>query len=99
MRKQKRNKGKQQQTQKAHTVRFPHVGLVTFPPSRESKTPFCAYFGPNGETCSEGTELEMVFTLPSTPPVTYFACPLHYDAVYQKVQAFLVRLATLSQQV
>jgi hypothetical protein len=99
MSKPKRSKGQQQQKQKAHMVCFPHVGLVRLAPSRESKTPFCAYYGPNGETCSEGTELEMVFTLPSTPPVTYFACPLHYDAVYQKVQAFLVRLATLSQQV
>jgi hypothetical protein len=99
MRKQKRNKDKQQQKKKRYTVRFPSVGLVTFPPSRRSPTPFCAYYGPNGETCTEVTGLEEVFTLPSMPPVKYFACPLHYGAVYQMVQAFLARLGTLSKGV
>ncbi|HJT58229.1 MAG TPA: hypothetical protein VJ761_17120 [Ktedonobacteraceae bacterium] len=93
----KRNKGRHQQ--KTHTVHFPHVGLVTFPPSRASKTPFYAYYGPNEETCPELTGLEEVFTLPCIPPVKYFACPLHYGAVYQMVQRFLARLATFSEDV
>jgi hypothetical protein len=99
MSKSKRNKGQRPQEQKAHTIRFPHVGLVRLAPSRESKTPFCAYYGPNGETCSEGTEIEVVFTLPCKPAVQYMACPLHYDEVYQKVQAFLARLGTFSKRV
>jgi len=72
---------------------------VQLSPSRESETPFCAYYGPDGETCAGTTGLETVFMLPSTPAVKYMACPLHYDAVYQMGQAFLARLATLSKRV
>jgi hypothetical protein len=97
MNKQKRNKSKHQQKKKRYTVHLPHVGAVTFAPSRQSMTPFCAYYGPNGETCTEVTELKGVFTLPSTPPVKYFACPLHYQAVYQMVQGFLAKLGTFSK--
>ena len=99
MRKQKRNKGKQQPTQQAHVVRFPRVGYVRLPPSRESTTPFCCYYGPHGETCSETTRLAMVWRMPSNPPVMYFACPLHAEVVYHMVQAFLARLEKLSKQV
>jgi hypothetical protein len=96
---QKRNKGKRQQKKKTYTVRFPHVGKVTLAPSRRSTTPFCSYYGSNGETCSEVTELKEVFTLPTIPPVKYFACPLHYGAVQQMVQGFLARLGTFSKDV
>ncbi|HZO73468.1 MAG TPA: hypothetical protein VFB60_14810 [Ktedonobacteraceae bacterium] len=94
MGKQKRNKSRS----KRYTVHLPHMGLVTFPPSRRSSTPFCAYYGPKGETCSQVTELEMVFILPSIPPVKYMACPLHYDAVDQVVQRFIARMEHLAQQ-
>src|SRR5258708_31484545 len=99
MSKQKRSKGKRQQTQKAHTVRFSHVGWVQLAPARESKTPFCAYYGPNGETCAVVRGLERVFTLPSSPPVTYCACPLHYAEVHQKLQVFLASLGPCSRRV
>lgn len=84
---------------KKYTVHFLHVGLVTFPPSRRSSTPFCAYYGPKGEICSRKTELEIVFILPSIPPVKYMACPLHYEAVNQVVQRFLARMEHLAKQI
>ena len=101
MNKKKRNRGKpqHQQAMRTHTVRFPRVGFVQLAPSRESTTPFCAYYGPKGEMCSNTTGLETVFTLPSSPPVKYMACPLHYDAVYQMVQTFLTNLEHLSKRV
>jgi hypothetical protein len=95
----KRNKSKHQQRQKAHIVHFPGVGLVQLAPGRESKTPFCSYYGSHGETCSITTGLAIVWRMPSKPPVEYFACPLHYDAVYQMVQTFLSKLEKRSKHV
>ncbi len=83
---------------KKYTVYFPRVGLVTFSSSRKSSTPFCAYYGPDGETCPQVTELKTVFVLPSVPPVKYMACPLHYDAVDQAVQRFLARMEQRAKQ-
>lgn len=92
MSRHRRKKGEHQQKKKKHTVYFPQVGLVILPPSRESPTPFCAYYGPDGQTCSEERGLQEVSTLPCRPPITFLACPLHYEAVHQMVQAFLARL-------
>jgi hypothetical protein len=89
MQKQKRGQRRQ--------VHIPRVGVVQLAPSRESYTPFCAYYGPGGETCSQTTGLVTVWTLPGPPTCAYMACPLHYEAVYQQVQAFLARLINGSQ--
>lgn len=75
------------------------VGVIRFAPARESEYPFCAYHRPDGEICTETTTLVVVGTLPSHPPITYMACPLHYDDVYQRVQAFLIALTPHSQQI
>jgi hypothetical protein len=92
MRKQKRNMRKQHQKKKTHTVLVRGVGFVKLAPSRESHTPFCAYYGEGGETCSNTTGLKIVGTLPTVPPVRYMACPVHYDHVRQAMQGFLMVL-------
>jgi hypothetical protein len=74
-------------------VRLPRVGIVQLAPARASRTPFCAYYGPAGETCSQTTGLKMVWRLPGPPTCIYMACPRHYEEVHQMVQAFLARLA------
>lgn len=101
MSKQKRNRGKpaDRLSKKTHTISVPRVGAVELSPSRASTTPFCAYYGPHGETCSNTIGLKMVATLPGIPAYQYMACPLHYDAVYQMVQAFLADLENLSKHV
>lgn len=66
--------------------------MVELAPSRTSTTPFCAYYGPQGQTCSATTDLRLVGTLPGTPVYHYLACPLHYEAVSQLLQAFLADL-------
>jgi hypothetical protein len=73
-------------------VRLGRVGVVQLAPARERCTPFCAYYGPAGETCASTTDLKTVWTLPGPPKYRYMACPLHYEAVYRQVQAFLARL-------
>jgi hypothetical protein len=90
--------GKQhkQQPQKKRRTVVMAAGLVTLCPARESEQPFCAYYGPHGETCSSVAMLEIAGTLPSLPPVIYMACPLHYDEVHREVQRFLATLARLS---
>ncbi len=88
---------KQQQIKKRRTVVMAEVGLVTLCPARESEQPFCAYYGPHGETCSSVNLLEIAGTLPSLPPIIYMACPLHYDEIHREVQQFLARLAQLSR--
>ena len=88
---------KQQQIKKRRTVAMPLVGLVTLCPSRESEQPFCAYYGPNGETCACTTLLAVAGTLPSMPPVVYMACPLHYDEIHQTVERFLAALAHIAR--
>ena len=80
-------------------MHIPSVGPVQLAPARESVTPFCAYYGPRGETCSSTTGLRVVGTLPATPPVKYMACPLHYEAVDQILQRFLSSLEQLSRLV
>ncbi len=95
MSKHKRNKGNNQQ-QKRHTVHIPHIGTVTLAPSRESMKEFCAYYGPNGETCDETENLTTVRLLSGTPPIQYMACPLHFTDVERTVQRFLADLQALS---
>jgi hypothetical protein len=87
-RRQKYGQGRQE--------RIPRVRMVQLAPSRASLTPFCAYYGPAGETCASTTGLVTVLTLPGPPVYVYMACPRHYEAVQQMVQAFLARLAHMS---
>lgn len=96
-RNRKRNKRSQQRI-RTHSTYFPRVGVVQLAPSRESVTPFCAYYGPEGETCVTTTGLKTVFTLPSSLPYAYMACPLHYDAVSDMVQRFLASLRTFARR-
>lgn len=77
---------------KGHSLYVPRVGLVQLAPSRASTMPFCAYYGPRGQTCSNTTSLEIVGTLPGFPAYHYMACPLHFEAVSQMLQAFLADL-------
>jgi hypothetical protein len=70
-------------------ARLARVRVVQLAPARESRTPFCAYYGLAGETCAHTTDLKMVWRLPGPPTCIYMACPLHYEAVSQQVQAFL----------
>jgi hypothetical protein len=92
------HKQKQKYGQRAQ-VRLPRVGVVQLAPARESRKPFCAYYGPRGETCPRTTDLKMVLMLPGPMAYTYMACPLHYEAVYQRVQIFLAGLVNRSQQI
>jgi hypothetical protein len=85
--------------QQGRQARLPRVGVVQLAPARESRTPFCAYYGPKGEICFNTAGLKMVLTLPGLTAYTYMACPEHYEAVSQRVQAFLARLANCSRQV
>lgn len=87
----KRRKRQQTYSIREHTVNIPQVGFVTLLASRESNKPFCAWYGPNGETCSSTTMLAIVATLAGIPPVGYMACPLHFDEVRQSKERFLVR--------
>jgi hypothetical protein len=80
-------------------VRLARVRVVQLAPARESRTPFCAYYGPAGETCSQTTGLKVVWRLPGPPTYMYMACPLHYVAVQQMVLAFLARLVNGSQEI
>ena len=80
MGKRKRSK----QTAVRHKVYLPSTdSVITFgPTTRENTTkPFCAYYGPNGETCPVTKGLAVVLSLPSIPPVMVMACPLHYGNV------------------
>lgn len=72
MSKQKRNRGKpaDRLSKKTHTISVPRVGAVELSPSRASTTPFCAYYGPHGETCSNTIGLKMVATLPVFQPIS-----------------------------
>jgi hypothetical protein len=92
----KKQERKRQKRKKGLRIRMRCLGLVELAPSRKSMTPFCAYYGPNGETCSE---TRMLTTVWSMPPHTYMACLLHYDAVQQQVQRFLTDLEQLARQV
>src|SRR2546430_8363693 len=83
---------------RGRTVHMPRVGMVHFAPARESKRPFCAYYGPRGETCSTTTGLVEVRALPTLPPVRFMACPVHYKAVEQRVQRFLDEITHLPEQ-
>ncbi len=65
---------------------------VQLAPSRQSTTPFCAYYGPHGETCSATDNLRWVWQLPGSPGELlrgYMACPDHYAEVEQAVTRFL----------
>ncbi len=68
------------------------VVTVHLAPSRQSTTPFCAYYGPQGQTCSVTDNLRWVWRIPGPPgalPRGYMACPEHYAAVEQAVTRFL----------
>ena len=81
------------QGRKAHTKRYEQSS------TRADTRPFCAYYGPNGETCPVTTGLAMVFSLPTYPSIGYMACPLHYDFVRQQVDEFLARCLMASQTI
>jgi hypothetical protein len=87
-RRQERGQGKR--------VRLPRVGIVQLARSRASDRPFCAYYGPKGEICASTTSLKLVWRLPGPPACVYMACPQHYEAVHQMVQAFLARVVSVS---
>ncbi len=92
-------KKRKKQTAVRHQVYLPTTDrILTFgPTTRENtETPFCAYYGPNGETCPVKINLKVVMSLPSVPPVICMACPLHYGIVYKQAEAFL---ATLSSEI
>ncbi len=95
MSKQKRQNGKRQ---KGYRIHVRGLGVAELAPSRKSMTPFCAYYGPNGETCAETGMLATVWSIPGMPPCVYMACPLHYDAVRQQVQWFLDSVERLARQ-
>ncbi len=95
MSKQKRSKGNKQK-EKRRTVHIPYIGTITLAPSRESTKEFCAYYGPEGETCDVTEKLATVWILPGTPPIKYMACPLHLADVERTVQRFLADLQALS---
>ncbi len=86
-----------QKCRQGRRKRILRVEMVQLAPARESRTPFCAYYGPVGETCLQTTNLKTVLTLPGPPAYVYMACPQHYAAVHQMVQAFLARLVNHSQ--
>jgi hypothetical protein len=90
---------KQHRRKKGPRIRLRCLGFVELASSRRSMTPFCAYYGPNGETCSQTRRLATVWTLPSIPPYTYLACPLHYEAVQQQVQRLRTSLEKLSRHI
>ncbi|HLH78684.1 MAG TPA: hypothetical protein VKV29_00200 [Chthonomonas sp.] len=85
-----------QKSRQGRRARIPRVGVVQLAPARESRTPFCAYYGPGGETCSLTSGLKTVWRLPGPPACIYMACPFHYEVVHQMVQAFLTRLVNIS---
>ncbi len=78
---------------KKHKKRKRRVVIqVHLAPSRSSTTPFCAYYGPHGETCDVTNDLRWVWRLPGLPgelPRGYMACPRHYAHVEQAVERFL----------
>lgn len=81
------------QGRKAHTKRHEQSS------TRADTRPFCAYYGPNGETCPVTTGLAMVLSLPTSPSIGYMACPLHYDLVRQQVDEFLARCLVAPQTI
>ena len=92
-------KKRQKQTAVRHAVYLPKSDkvLIFGPTTREDTTkPFCAYYGPNGETCPITTGLAVVVSLPSIPPAIFMACPLHYAIVYKQVEEALGTLPELS---
>jgi hypothetical protein len=95
----KKKRQKHQQSRKRLRIRVHCLGCVELAPSRRSMTPFCAYYGPNGETCSDTSMLATVWSIPGIPPCAYLACPLHYDAVQQQVQWFLASVERLARHV
>lgn len=83
------------QTAIRHQAYLPSTeSIITFGPTTRKNTtiPFCAYYGPSGETCSITTGLEVVLSLPSIPPAVFLACPFHYDTVRKQAEAFLATL-------
>lgn len=92
MHKGKKGKG-QKRNKRPFTMKFEFIKAVQLSPSRKGYTPFCAYYGPNGETCSETDDLQTVLRIPGKPPVEFRACPRHYEDVSKKVQAFLTLLS------
>ncbi len=68
------------------------ASVIHLTSSRHSTTPFCAYYGPHGETCNSTNELAWVWRIPGMPgmpPLGYMACPHHYTDVEETVKRFL----------
>ncbi len=87
---------RKKQTAVRHQAYLPQTDqTITFGPTtrQNTTTPFCAYYGPNGETCPVTVNLQVAFYLPSVPPVACMACPLHYGIVYKQGEAFLATLS------
>ena len=94
-------KKRPKQTAIRHQAYLPEANaLITFGPTtrQDTKTPFCAYYGRRGETCSITTGLKVVLSLPSIPPTIYMACPLHYGEVYQQTEQFLATLPSSARK-
>ncbi|MGH2509622.1 MAG: hypothetical protein ACRDHZ_19770 [Ktedonobacteraceae bacterium] len=67
-----------------------HFCIPQQPPARAQDAPFCGYFGPNGESCSETTHLEKVFSMTGAglPDLAWMACPLHQEDVVRLAHDF-----------
>ncbi len=59
--------------------------------SRAADEPFCAYFGAQGETCAETTNLAEVFVIAGPPKLVWLACSQHCEDVGRLAQAFVQR--------
>ncbi len=59
--------------------------------SRAEDEPFCAYFGAQGETCAETTNLAEVFVIAGPPKLVWLACPQHCEDVSRLAHAFVER--------
>jgi hypothetical protein len=60
-------------------------------PSRAEDQPFCAYFGPKGEKCTNTTEVQPVLTLKGFATLMWMACPQHRAEVHKLALNFVQR--------
>ncbi|MGH2508292.1 MAG: hypothetical protein ACRDHZ_12950 [Ktedonobacteraceae bacterium] len=66
-------------------------------PARATDQPFCAYLGPQGETCASTTDLQTVLSLEGPPTLVWMACSQHRAEVHQLALAFVQRSQTNPQ--
>ena len=50
---------------------------------------FCAYYGPQGDMCTNTTQLQSVLTLKGFATLLWAACPEHRAEVYKRALAFV----------